>query len=111
MEMGCDFENLALLFKALAHPVRVQIVAGLMKKDECHVNKMVEKLCLPQPVISQHLTVLKAAGIIIGCRRGNLICYKLVSEQVRTMLQGIEEHDFSPDPCPAVPAENEFATY
>jgi predicted transcriptional regulator len=108
--MGCDFENLAFIFKALAHPVRIQIVAGLMKKDECHVNKMVEKLCLPQPVISQHLTVLKAAGIIIGCRKGNLICYKLVNEQVRTMLLGIEEYNFSSDHCPAVSPKNEIAT-
>jgi len=89
--MCCDFENLAFLFKALSHPVRVQLVAGLMQKEECHVNIMVEKLGLPQPVISQHLTVLKAARIIEGRRKGNLICYKLINDQVRSMLHALEE--------------------
>ena len=97
--MDCDFENLSSIFKALAHPVRVQIVAGLRVKEECHVNKMVEKLCLPQPVISQHLTVLKAAGVIAGCRKGNLICYRLINEQVRAMLQGMEDQKFSVEKC------------
>jgi len=105
--MCCDFDSLASLFKALSHPVRVQIVAGLLQKDECHVNKMVEKMELPQPVISQHLTVLKAAGIIIGCRKGNLICYKLANEQVRAMLQGIYRHapeslQCQPDTVPVI---------
>ena len=108
--MSCDFEKLAFLFKALAHPVRVQIVAGLMQKDECHVNKMVEKMGLPQPVISQHLTVLKAAGIIIGCRKGNLICYKLVNEEVRGMLQGINGKNLATGQCPADDPESKFAS-
>lgn len=81
------FENLADIFKALSHPIRVQIVLGLMiKNEECNVSKMVDGLGVPQPTVSQHLNILKNAGIIKGFRRGNNICYKVINENVIEML-------------------------
>lgn len=75
-----EHEMLAEIFKALSHPLRVQIVMGLLKKHECNVSTMVEKLGAPQPTVSQHLNILKACGVIEGFRNGNQICYKVTNE-------------------------------
>ncbi len=83
-------EKYAEIFKALAHPIRLKIACGLMKKDECCVSTMVEKLAIAQPTISQHLNVMKNAGIIEGYRNGNQICYKLISTDVRKIIMSME---------------------
>ncbi|EKE04502.1 MAG: transcriptional regulator, ArsR family protein [uncultured bacterium] len=75
--------ELAFIFKALSHPIRVQIVAGLIKVDECNVSNMVKCLKASQPAISQHINVLKTLGVIKGYRKGNQICYKVDNETVR----------------------------
>ena len=72
-----EFDRLAEIFKALSHPIRLQIVFGLVEKKECNVTKMVEKLNMPQPNVSQHINILKNAGIIDGYRKGNQICYRV----------------------------------
>lgn len=84
-----EFDNLAEIFKALAHPLRVQIVMGLIQKQECNVNTMVEKLGVPQPTVSQHLNILKNHGIIEGFRNGNQICYKATNELVKQIFKTI----------------------
>ncbi|EKE03054.1 MAG: hypothetical protein ACD_20C00279G0003 [uncultured bacterium] len=83
-------DQLAEIFKALAHPTRLQIVAGLLKKDECNVSKMTESLKIPQPTISQHISILKNCGIIEGYRKGNQICYRITNEQVRAIINSIK---------------------
>lgn len=84
------YEETSELFKALSHPIRLKIVCGLIKKNECNVSKMVEHLNLSQPLISQHLTILKNAGIIQGYRDGNQICYKVINDEVRKILKALE---------------------
>lgn len=86
-----DSIELAAIFKAISHPVRIKIVFGLMKKDECNVTKMVENLKVPQPTVSQHLNVLKSANIIEGFRNGNQICYKLTNETVKQIISALEQ--------------------
>jgi len=85
-----ELENLSEIFKALAHPLRVQIVMGLLQKHECNVSTMVEKLGVPQPSVSQHLNILKAHGIIEGFRNGNQICYKVTNEQVKKLFKSLD---------------------
>lgn len=83
-------ENYAEIFKALAHPIRLKIVCGLMKKDECNVSVMVEKLQVPQPTVSQHLNILKNAKVITGYKKGTQICYKVTSEKTRKIVEAME---------------------
>ena len=84
-----NYDQLAGIFKALAHPTRARIIAGLIKKEECNVMKIVENLAIPQPNVSQHLNVLKNHGIIEGFRRGNQICYKVINERVKRIFAAI----------------------
>ena len=83
-------ENYAEIFKALGHPIRLKIVCGLCGKEECNVSVMVEKLGLAQPTVSQHLNILKNAGIITGYKKGTQICYKVTSDAARKIVETLE---------------------
>jgi ArsR family transcriptional regulator, arsenate/arsenite/antimonite-responsive transcriptional repressor len=86
--MQLDIDDIANKLKALGHPVRLKIVKGLVK-DGCNVNKIVKGLGLPQSTVSQHLAILKNAGIIKGVRSGVKICYKVADEFTRTVLKEV----------------------
>ena len=67
--------ELANLFKAMAHPARVAIIEYLLSVDTCICGDIVNELPLAQPTISQHLKELKNANIIKGTIEGTAICY------------------------------------
>lgn len=73
------------VLKAIAHPVRLCIVRGLIN-NQCNVTKMQECLNLPQSTVSQHLAKLKSAGIIEGERKGLEICYKVANQQIKDIV-------------------------
>ncbi|MBA7666468.1 hypothetical protein ES703_74549 [subsurface metagenome] len=87
--MGVNYEKVSETLKALAHPARLKIVAGLLK-DECNVARIQKVLGLPQSTISQHLRVLKNAGIIKGRREGNKTCYRVIDVRVRKIVEIIK---------------------
>lgn len=64
----------AAMLKALAHPTRLQIVAELLKGTKC-VNDIQDILPASQSNISQHLTVLRNAGVVDFAQNGALRCY------------------------------------
>ncbi|MEN6412739.1 MAG: metalloregulator ArsR/SmtB family transcription factor [Veillonellales bacterium] len=86
MEDLRQYEQCSEMLKALAHPVRLCIVRGLLD-HQCNVTTMRECLELPQSTVSQHLAKLKAAGIIEGKRTGLEICYQVVNPQVRRIVE------------------------
>jgi ArsR family transcriptional regulator len=88
-EMGTDRE-LALLAKALGHPVRVKILRILMQRCDCICGELVDELPLAQSTVSQHLKVLKDAGLIRGNIDGPRVCYCIEPEGIRR-LKGLVE--------------------
>jgi len=87
-----EMENAVNIFKALACETRLKIVMGLLEKKECNVNIMAEKLGIAQPNVSQHLAVLKNAGVIEGFRKGTQICYRVTNEIVAKIVKNVEEY-------------------
>lgn len=83
-------EKISEIFKALAHPIRLKIACGLIKKEECNVSLMVEKLGVPQPSVSQHLNILKNAGVITGYKKGTQVCYKVTDEVTKKIIKALE---------------------
>lgn len=79
------FEAKADKLKAISHPHRLCIIKGLMESS-CNVSKIQECLQLPQSTVSQHISKLKAAGIIEGVRNGLEICYSVVDEDIREIV-------------------------
>jgi predicted transcriptional regulator len=90
--MNNDFQQyteIADLLKALAHPVRICIIRGLMGKGSCNVSYMQGCLNLPQSTVSQHLQKLKSLGIIKGERNGLQVNYKIANETIVNVINAI----------------------
>ncbi len=77
--------ELAELAKALGHPVRVQIVRLLTLRESCVCGDIVRELPLAQSTVSQHLKVLKDAGLIRGEIDGPRTCYCLEPRTLRRL--------------------------
>jgi ArsR family transcriptional regulator len=67
--------DLALLAKALGHPARVRILRLLLSRDACYCGQIVDEVPLAQATVSQHLKVLKDAGLVTGEIEGLRTCY------------------------------------
>ena len=79
------------ILKALAHPIRLHIVEILLKGETC-VNDIRELFDVTQPNISQHLIVLRYAGIANFHQDGNLRCYYLNEpEKIKQLIKIVRE--------------------
>lgn len=79
------------LLRALAAPVRIAIVLQL-HESPCCVHDLVDALGVTQPLISQHLRVLKAAGVVHGDRHGREVLYSLVDDHLAHIVVDAVEH-------------------
>ncbi|MFG3612723.1 autorepressor SdpR family transcription factor [Rummeliibacillus stabekisii] len=64
------------IYKAISDPVRRRIL-DLLKEDDLTVNEIVRKFNISQPSISNHLSILKNAGLITSTKSGRNIYYSL----------------------------------
>lgn len=78
-------EELAALAKAMGHPARVQIVRLLVRRSSCVCGDIVDELPLAQSTVSQHLKVLKEAGLIRGEVDGPRVCYCIEPRTLRRL--------------------------
>ena len=76
-------EDIALIAKALAHPVRIQIIRLLLSKKTCIGGDIVDVVGLAQSTVSEHLRILKASGIISGEITRPRVCYSLNPPRLR----------------------------
>ena len=67
--------EVAVLAKALGHPARVRIMRLLLARDACYCGQLVDELSLAQATVSQHLKMLKDAGLVVGEIEGLRTCY------------------------------------
>ena len=70
-------EQVAKIAKALAHPARVLIVETLLRRTTCIGCDLVEEIGLAASTTSEHLRILKDAGLITGEIARPRICYSL----------------------------------
>lgn len=90
------FEEKANMLKALAHPVRLCIVNGLVERKSSNVKSMQNCLLVPQSTVSQHLSILKSAGIIKSTRHGLEIYYELVdADTVKGLIELLFSNEFN----------------
>ena len=69
--------DIAELAKALAHPARLRILRLLLATPGCIGGDIVGAVGLAQSTVSEHLRILKAAGVITGEISGPRTCYAL----------------------------------
>jgi DNA-binding transcriptional ArsR family regulator len=85
-----DMNQLAKLCKALSHPIRIQIINFLKQSKQCICGDIVDHLPVAQSTVSQHLKILKEAGLIQGSIDGPRTCYCLdhdVLQRFKKMLK------------------------
>jgi len=85
-------EELAALAKAIAHPARLQIIRLLSKRTACVCGEIVDELPLAQSTVSEHLRVLKDAGLIQGAVDGPRVCYCLNPQallRLKALIDGL----------------------
>jgi ArsR family transcriptional regulator len=80
--------ELARLAKALGHPARIEILKILIERGDCQCGAIVDRLPLAQATVSQHLKVLKDAGLIRGEMDPPRVCY-CVNPQAMARLKAL----------------------
>jgi len=84
-----DRDKLSLFaenFKALAHPVRLEILLEVM--DDCYdLKKIMKNFNMSQPAVSQHIGKMRRLGILSSYKEGANMCYKIIDSDVLKILE------------------------
>jgi ArsR family transcriptional regulator, arsenate/arsenite/antimonite-responsive transcriptional repressor len=83
-------ERLVQMLKALGNPIRFQIMQTLAERQTCITQDIVDTTPLAQSTVSQHLKVLREAGLISGTIEGPATCYCLDEDGIRWLKEQIE---------------------
>jgi len=75
------------ILRAIAHPARFRIVKLLAARQACVCGDLVDELPLAQSTVSEHLKVLKDAGVVRGNIEGPNVCYGLAPEAIEWLKQ------------------------
>jgi ArsR family transcriptional regulator, arsenate/arsenite/antimonite-responsive transcriptional repressor len=92
-----DEQRMAKMLKALGNPVRFEIIQTLADKKTCITGELVDCTTLAQSTVSQHLSVLKEAGLIRGDIDGPATCYCLDPANIQWLKNQIDR--WLPDCC------------
>ncbi|MBQ2260136.1 MAG: winged helix-turn-helix transcriptional regulator [Loktanella sp.] len=86
-------DQISAVAKAFAHPVRVRIISFLLSRPGCIGGDIVDQVGLAQSTVSEHLRILKDAGVVRGTIDHPRICYALdpaALSPLRDMIAAIE---------------------
>jgi DNA-binding transcriptional ArsR family regulator len=92
-----EIEELAEIFKALSDPTRLRLVKLLSEcsPGECEgalcVNALAHRVGVTQSAVSQHLRVLRQAGLVRGVRRGPFVHYSLAQDGLEKYKAALRE--------------------
>ena len=79
------------LLQALANPIRLAMIVKLRDAPAC-VHDLVDALGISQPLVSQHLRVLRTSGLVSASRHGKEVMYSLEDEHVGHIVQDAIRH-------------------
>jgi ArsR family transcriptional regulator len=85
-------EELAAFAKAIAHPTRVRILRLLAKKDARMCSHIVDELPLAQSTVSEHLRILRTAGLVRANENGPRVSYCIVPaalQRLKALLEAV----------------------
>ncbi len=85
--LTAEEERAAEIFRALGNPARIRIVTELARRNTCVTGDLVDVLPLAQSTVSQHLKVLKEAGIVRGPIDGSDACYCLEPDVIQWLAR------------------------
>ncbi|BDG06037.1 ArsR/SmtB family transcription factor [Anaeromyxobacter oryzae] len=82
--------HVAEVLKAVAHPLRLRIVALLCEGEE-NVTALADKLEASQAIVSQQLRILRSHGLVAASREGGFATYRLVEQNLRGLVRCMEK--------------------
>ncbi len=85
-----DLELSTEVLRALAHPLRMKILKFIDQQNEINVNKIYSSLGLEQSITSQHLRILRTAGLVETERHGKYIHYRLSYPKLSNTSSAVE---------------------
>jgi ArsR family transcriptional regulator, arsenate/arsenite/antimonite-responsive transcriptional repressor len=91
-------ERIAQLAKALSHPARVQIIRTLLRRKTCIGCDIVEEIGLAASTTSEHLRILKDAGLITGEIERPRVCYSLSPAALKPLAAFVNHAAAAPPP-------------
>src|SRR5688572_27430839 len=91
MTASSGYEAAGELLRALSAPLRVASGTERAGGERC-AHALVDKLEVAQPLVSQHLRVLRGVGVVRGARRGREIAYSLVDEHIAHIVADAVSH-------------------
>lgn len=80
-----DAEELSVLLKALAHPARIQLLRHLAQQGTCYFGSLSDVVGLAASTTSQHVKVLKEAGLVLGSADEQRTCYCVNPDRVAVL--------------------------
>ena len=86
-----SFERGAALLKAMAHPLRLALLASLVEGPQC-VHELVESTGATQPLVSQHLRVLRNADLLERKQRGREAVYAVADDHIKHIVIDAVDH-------------------
>ena len=81
----------AELLKAMAHPLRLSLLAALVDEPKC-VHELVDSSGSTQPLVSQHLRVLRGANLVRSERRGREVVYTVADTHIHHIVVDAVDH-------------------
>ena len=83
-------DELAAFAKAIAHPTRVRILRMLARKEARMCSHIVDELPLAQSTVSEHLRILRSAGLVQANEQGPRVSYCIVPSALKRMKALLE---------------------
>lgn len=84
-------EGLAVLARGLAHPARVRLLRLIASRGECISGDLVDSLGLAQSTVSEHLRILREAGLVEREKRPPRTCYRLARGRLTQLQQFLND--------------------
>ncbi len=88
-----DWEKAGYLLKAIAHPVRLQVIMLLSQQQNMTVNELCKETGCEQSLLSHHLTGMRLKGILSSAKEGQFVYYALKERNVVKILDCIRHCD------------------
>jgi len=94
IEVSINNEKLQIsseILRAIAHPLRMKILKFIDQHDRINVNKIYNTLNLEQSITSQHLRILRLAGLVDTYRDGKFVYYGVNYDKVGQSIEAIDK--------------------
>jgi ArsR family transcriptional regulator len=82
MEIESDQDRLIKMFNAISNPVRFTMLNKMASGEACTTQQLVQETGLAQSTVSQHIKVLKEAGLVNGIGKGTSNCYQVDQRKI-----------------------------